>query len=329
MGFWATLVQDGCDYAKLSGPAVEDITENDIIPFLEVGIGGGYRAPLYYADEHDWKTVYSTACIAYDDTAVPQDLYWSMAKWMGLLGGIVGGSASFFIWFTTCVTFSIRTWRFCALQLIMGALLRAGTFFFLMSGICSNDSGGSCTMYFGSRMDIVCTVMWITSSTLICAHFPTPKLRVVHDSDYVRKLPLQERQQQQNPAYSQQPKKKRRPKWPVRQRHEEVGGGDMGLEYHAKRLTPGVSGGASAAGSSAQWSKPPPSGDDTATYIDDGTTYYDDGQTYMDDGQTYMDDGQTYMDDGQTYIDDDENQTFFQDGEQSSAARSYNPGDYE
>jgi len=205
-------------------------------------------------------------------------------------------------------------------------------------------------MHFGSRMDIVCTVMWITSSTLICAHFPTPKLRVVHDSDYVRKLPLEERQQK-NPAFPQQLKKKRRPKWPVRQRHEDVGGGDMGLEYHAKRLTPGVSGSASAAGSSGWLSKPPPSGDDTApTYYDDGTTYYDDGQTYMDDGQTYMDDGQTrmddgqtymddgqtymddgqtYMDDGQTYMEDDENQTFFQDGEQSSATRSYNPGDYE
>lgn len=179
MAFFVVVVQDGCDYANLSGGNIEIITGSDVIPFIEAGVSK-YRAPLYYPTEGEWKMVFTETCKEYPPEMM--DSMWLSAVWMTWLAGVFGGAVAFFLWFTTCFTFSPRTWYFCAFEAALAGLLRAGSFLFFFSSVCTG-SETSCARAFGSKMDIAACVLWGTSAIAMMTHYPDPRLRRVTDTN--------------------------------------------------------------------------------------------------------------------------------------------------
>ena len=185
MAFWTTLVQDGCDYAKLEGGNVKTISGSDVLPFLEVGISH-FRAPMYYSTSGEWKMVYTENCVNYPMNQ-EDDLFWKMSRWLLFCSSVIGGGVALFLWFSTCFTLSIRTWRFCAVEAGLAAILRAVAFVFFLSEICSTNAS-SCSLYFGSHMDITAIVLWIITSLAMFGHYPDPKLRMLTESEIAEEL---------------------------------------------------------------------------------------------------------------------------------------------
>ena len=176
MAFWATVVQDGCDYARLRGANVESITSSDILPFLEVGLSR-YRSPMYYSDENEWNLVFTDICHDYPN----KDWLQELARWLVFASAIIGGSLALFLWCSTCFSFSIRTWRFCAFEAFLAAMLRSGSFLFLLSPVCS-DSESTCTLSFGAKMDVVAIGLWVVTTLVMGVHYAEPQLRRVQTS---------------------------------------------------------------------------------------------------------------------------------------------------
>jgi hypothetical protein len=184
MAFWTALAQDGCDYAKLKGGNVETITGSDVLPFIEAGISH-YRAPLFYTAESEWKMVFTNECENYPDESI--DIFVELAKYLTMLSLIFGGFLTFFLWFTTCMSFSIRTWRFCAFEAVLAALFRAGSFFFLFSSVCSGNYS-HCNLAFGSRMDIIGIALYVGAALSLLGHYPDPKLRSLSDEEIIQSV---------------------------------------------------------------------------------------------------------------------------------------------
>lgn len=184
MAFWTALAQDGCDFAKLEGANVEKVSGSDILPFIEAGVSH-YRAPLFYTVESEWKMVFTNECENYPEESI--DIFVNLAKYFSLVSLIFGGSLTLFLWFTTCMTFSIRTWKFCAVEATLAALFRAGSFFFLFSSICSGNES-KCNLAFGARMDIIGSGMYFVAALCLSAHYPDPKLRKLTDEEIIQSV---------------------------------------------------------------------------------------------------------------------------------------------
>lgn len=184
MAFWTSLVQDGCDYTKLEGGNVEKITGSDVYPFIEAGIAH-YRAPIYYTSDNEWKKVFTSDCQDYPEHSM--DIFWKLAKYLTLISSIFAGSLAMFLWFTTCLTFSIRTWRFCAVEAVLAALCRAGSFFYFLSSICTGNQS-TCHLAFGSTMDILSIVLLIVTALAMFGHYPDPKLRQLTDEEIIQSV---------------------------------------------------------------------------------------------------------------------------------------------
>lgn len=178
MALWTSIVQDGCDYGRLEGEeSIQKITGSDVFPFLEVGLYH-YRTPIFYASENDWKLPFTIECEVYPEGTA--DTWWLIGKYLTMVAAVLAGSLNFFLWFTTCMTFSIRTWRFCAIESLLAALFRAGSFMFFATSVCQG-SGNKCIFAFGSKVDILGIILWVLAAFAILGHYPDPKLRKVMD----------------------------------------------------------------------------------------------------------------------------------------------------
>eukprot|EP00546_Thalassionema_frauenfeldii_P002923 CAMPEP_0178933564 /NCGR_PEP_ID=MMETSP0786-20121207/23344_1 /TAXON_ID=186022 /ORGANISM="Thalassionema frauenfeldii, Strain CCMP 1798" /LENGTH=259 /DNA_ID=CAMNT_0020611183 /DNA_START=118 /DNA_END=897 /DNA_ORIENTATION=- len=174
MALWTSTVQDGCDYGRLEGEeSISRITGSDVFPFLEVGLYN-YRAPVFYATENEWKLAFTYDCQDYPNEII--DTWWTIGKYLTIASAVLAGTLSFFLWFTTCTTFSVRTWRFCGIQAFLAAIFRAGSFFFFTTSICIKGNA-ECLFSFGSKVDILGIILWILAGFTIMGHYPDPKLR--------------------------------------------------------------------------------------------------------------------------------------------------------
>eukprot|EP00551_Chaetoceros_affinis_P007943 CAMPEP_0203678946 /NCGR_PEP_ID=MMETSP0090-20130426/33746_1 /ASSEMBLY_ACC=CAM_ASM_001088 /TAXON_ID=426623 /ORGANISM="Chaetoceros affinis, Strain CCMP159" /LENGTH=137 /DNA_ID=CAMNT_0050546395 /DNA_START=34 /DNA_END=444 /DNA_ORIENTATION=+ len=119
MAWMTSLSLDGCDYARLTGPAVESLTNSNIYPYVEIGFHS-YRIPSFYSDFELWKLRFSDPCVAYNifdeqqhedfdeegkqqfDAPVVIDptggFFWSIGSMSHKIGTIVGGAATMFLW---------------------------------------------------------------------------------------------------------------------------------------------------------------------------------------------------------------------------------------
>ena len=181
LAFWTAIVQDGCDYVKIEGGSVEKITKSDVLPFIEAGLSH-YRAPVFHSQENEWAMVFVTQCQEYPEGTV--GTLWMLAQYFSLISAIFGGSLALFIWFTTCMTFSIRTWRFCAFEGILATMFRALSFLSFGSPICT-EKDSQCKLAYGSQMDIVGVVLYAIATIAILAHYPDSKLKKITDDEII------------------------------------------------------------------------------------------------------------------------------------------------
>jgi hypothetical protein len=168
-----SFFQSSCDYVRLSeSPAVTDLALNDDVPWLEVGFSG-YREPVLNTATNQWEIVYDGPCYYYPYT-VPQDGWWKFAKTMDFMAVVIGGAGSMFIWMASCCTFSKATWRVAGYEILLASIFQASSFTWLKNSLCQQ---GTCTLFWGSKADIVASVLWFVASIYIIAFYPQPKER--------------------------------------------------------------------------------------------------------------------------------------------------------
>ena len=111
--------KDGCDYARLTGPLVAELTNDANIPYIEVGFNQ-YREPAtainYVSGDIEWKTSYKTQCSNYNTDVVTLDGFWTFAKIAGFMSLVFGGAGTLFVWFASCFRFSKTTWRWAGYE---------------------------------------------------------------------------------------------------------------------------------------------------------------------------------------------------------------------
>lgn len=171
MAWLASLAQDGCDYARITGPVVNDLTQSNIIPYLEVGFNA-YREPSYYPDEDKWKVEYTGHCYDYGDV-VNIDGYWKVAKAFAFISLVFGGGGALFLWFSSCFVFSPGTWRWAGYEVFIASFFQGMAFLWFRTEMCQAE-GNDCGLFFGSKTDIVAAVFWFVSAITIFLRYPTP-----------------------------------------------------------------------------------------------------------------------------------------------------------
>ncbi|KAL3780489.1 hypothetical protein HJC23_012574 [Cyclotella cryptica] len=172
-GWLVRLSQDGCDYSRLTGPIVAELTSNPRIPFLDVGFNQ-YRVPT--EDNGEWYSDYRFGCYEYNSDVVNIDSVWTFAKVMGFLSLVFGGGGALFLWFSSCFLFSKSTWRWAGYELLLATVFQALTFSWFGTEMChGNDNQNACTLYYGSKADFLTLSCWLVSSAFVFAKYPSPK----------------------------------------------------------------------------------------------------------------------------------------------------------
>lgn len=179
MGWIASLAQDGCDYSRLTGPTVDDLTAGGTvvvvggIPWLEVGFNA-YRAPQYWPQDNEWKVDYSSRCIAYDPDVVAMDIFWKLGKAFEFFSLVLGGGGALFLWFSGCFVFSPATWRWAGHEVFAAATFQSMAFIWFATSMCRQE-GNACSLFFGSKADIAAAAFWLTSALAIYLRYPLPQ----------------------------------------------------------------------------------------------------------------------------------------------------------
>jgi hypothetical protein len=85
------------------------------------------------------------------------------------------------------MSFSNRTWKFCAFKGFMAAFFRAGSFLYFQSTICTSNET-QCKLYFGSYMDILGLVLYLMATISLLSHYPDPNLRLLSDEEIIQSV---------------------------------------------------------------------------------------------------------------------------------------------
>jgi len=179
MGWIASLAQDGCDYSRLTGPTVDDLTAGTAvvvvggIPYLEVGFNA-YRAPQYWPQDNEWKVDYSSRCIAYDPDVVNMDIFWKLGKAFEFFSLVLGGGGALFLWFSGCFVFSPATWRWAGHEVFAASTFQSMAFIWFATSMCRQE-GNTCSSFFGSKADVAAAAFWLTSALAIYLRYPLPQ----------------------------------------------------------------------------------------------------------------------------------------------------------
>lgn len=172
LAWLCSISQDGCDFARLEGPIVREITNSEIIPFLEIGFVA-YRKPQYHAEDDSWRVLYAGTCLFFDSSI--QDSYWTAAKALAFVALVLGGAGALFVCFSTCFVFSRATWRWAGYQIMLACLCQCLSFLWFATDICYVNS---CDLFFGSKADICASVFYLGAGLLILTRYPNPTPKV-------------------------------------------------------------------------------------------------------------------------------------------------------
>ena len=173
MGWIASLFQDGCDYARLTGDIVRTIAIQDDAPWLEVGFAA-YREPIQNIETGEWDVVYTGSCLEYPEDVVDIDTNWNVAKAFAFLALVLGGGGTFFLWFNTCCVFSRGTWRWAGYEVLLASIFQTLSFLWFNTSMCQ-DPQNDCSLFWGSKTDIVASVFWFVAAVSIFCYYPQPK----------------------------------------------------------------------------------------------------------------------------------------------------------
>jgi hypothetical protein len=221
----ASLAEDGCEYAKVSGGPDSILGSNGFNvldgvanppPFLEIGFSG-WRHPIYYPDESDegqvlgvWKANVSGSCLVFPTVTVDRtnsetgdidittlfspdmlmDTSWQASKIFAFLSLVFGGGGALFLWFSSCFVFGPGSWRIAGYELLLAFVFQSLAFVWFNTSICSgsvttsasatltaynnNNYNNTCSLFVGSRTDIMAAVFWLVSAISIFYKYPTP-----------------------------------------------------------------------------------------------------------------------------------------------------------
>lgn len=196
MAWMTSLTLDGCDYVRLTGPAVEILTQSKIYPYVDIGFHS-YRVPSFYDTYESWEMRLSDPCLAYDiDFSIsPSGLlekdsqqndrieknmdptigfFWSIGRMSHKVATVVGGSAALFMWVPClCLSFTERTWRIGGLKLLIAAFFQLGSMVWFFNMLCM-ERGSKCHWYYGSYSSMASFALYITASICIFLKYPRP-----------------------------------------------------------------------------------------------------------------------------------------------------------
>lgn len=188
LAWFACLSKDGCDYARVAGPIVADITNNPSTPFIHAGFNH-YREPNLNTVTGEWKMDFNLPCREYNTDIVAVDGVWVFAKITSFLSLVFGGSGALFIWFSSCFVFRKNTWHWAGYELLIATSLLTLTYSWFATSLChGNDGKDNCTMQYGARADILACVLWATSVLLIFCKYPAEK-KTAQESNSIQNPP--------------------------------------------------------------------------------------------------------------------------------------------
>lgn len=160
-----------CDYARVAGPSVTGMTGSNVVPYIEIGLNG-VRQPTYDPTIGTWDSHLGSECIPLPQN-MNADIYWKLANTSAFIALVFGGGAALFLWFTTCFVFGPGTWKWAGYEVLIASIFQAFTFIWFNTSLCSGDN--VCTLYFGSKADIVASTFWFLSAISVFAKYPVPE----------------------------------------------------------------------------------------------------------------------------------------------------------
>lgn len=175
----ASLSQDGCDFATVSGPIISqlmvDEEKSNSVPYLEFGFNG-YRIPMLDSenDGEQWYIDYTSKCHDYGEDFVVRDIYWEISRAFSFLSLVLGGGGAIFLWFSGCFIFSPATWRWTGYEILVAAMFQLGSFLWFQTTVCQDNPDNMCQLRFGSKSDIVAITFWLISAFAILIKYPSP-----------------------------------------------------------------------------------------------------------------------------------------------------------
>ena len=168
----SSLTQDGCDYARLTGPIVTELTNDPQIPFLDVGFNQ-FRSPELDPITSQWVVDYRLPCQDYNTDVVEMDAFWKVSKGTAFLSLVFGGGGALFLWFSSCFVFSRGTWRWAGYELLAATICQALSFLWFKTSLCHGSEGmDNCSLYYGSKTDILACCFWGVSVLAIFGKYP-------------------------------------------------------------------------------------------------------------------------------------------------------------
>lgn len=170
----ASLSQDGCDYARLEGSSVIELTGGEESPWLEVGMSA-FRMPQYEVTSDKYIIDYKEDCISYGD--VKLGVAFEAARIFAFTALVFGGGGALFLWFSSCFVFGPGSWKWAGYEVAIAAFFQVLAFCWYDNDICKK-SGNTCTPHYGSNSDIIAFVFWLCAAGLIFRKYPEPTEKV-------------------------------------------------------------------------------------------------------------------------------------------------------
>lgn len=174
LAWMAALYQDGCDYAHVTGPVISTRL-NSTAPWVEMGLGA-WREPTFVAENDQYETNFEGKCQLYP---FAMDTIWSLARTLGFLSLCLGGGGTLFGTCCLCIVFSKATWTWTGYLLCLASLCQASNLVWFANSMCDWNT---CTLFWGSRLDIVASTLWMLAGMSAVFYYP-PRRRIFDDED--------------------------------------------------------------------------------------------------------------------------------------------------
>lgn len=211
LGVCLSIADDGCDYARLTGSAIELLTGSNIVPFVHVG-HVAYRIPNYYPDEDAWHVPFTNECVTYDHSDVIIDPSWSASIWFRFMGLVVGMTTTMFLWTSTCLTLRAPHWRTCGIGALLTCTCHTLSFVWFYTKLCSTTTTNYedfvngrevemghdprehgyrqptlCLLFFGSRCSLASCSLWavVAMIVLLCKFPIQPRLMLYVENNMI------------------------------------------------------------------------------------------------------------------------------------------------
>ena len=203
MAWMTSLSLDGCDYVRLTGPAVETLTKSKIYPYAEIGFHS-YRVPTFFSEYQSWEIRFSDPCVRYDlfdmssssttTTLIEEKggntiatvmgderfidptvgFFWSLGKMSHQLAIIMGGTAALFLWVPCiCLSYSERTWKIGGMILLLAAFFHFFSMIWFFNILCM-ERGSKCHWFYGSYSTLASFVLYMISFACVFIKYPKP-----------------------------------------------------------------------------------------------------------------------------------------------------------